>query len=99
MAKSEKVMRETPMMANIGRKVHQAAVGICFTACHVVQFGSVAPQFALISTINLGRASVNKPMAIPITHSVPAPARRQCRGILSHAVAVQRANALHMLIE
>src|SRR5260370_41040271 len=93
-----KITREIAAMQAIGQRACQGAAGTSCKTCQAENLISFAlrcpPESATRNKIR-ARAPTKNP-EIPITAE---PVMRSARGIRSHVVAAQSANALHILIE
>src|SRR5215510_5585818 len=95
----EKNTNETDVITSMGRNATHAETGISCKALHAVQRASMTPQLQFKT--RAARAANSAPPARirPMTPTAIAPAARNIWGVRSQAMAAQRANALHILIE
>src|SRR3954447_15713178 len=95
----EKNTNEIAIIASRGLSAIQADTGISSKALHAVQRASITPHDPFKARPVRAAKIAPPARTIPMTPTAIAPAARNDCGVRSHAVAAQRANALHMLIE
>src|SRR5215510_12117392 len=95
----EKNTNETAVITSMGRSATHADTGISCKALHAVQRASITPQLPVKARAARGTNSAPAANIRPMTPTAIAPVARNHWGIRSQAVAVQSANALHILIE
>src|SRR5215472_10231039 len=93
---NERATSDTPVTMSMGRNESQIETGISRNAFQAVQRASIAPQRSSGNRAPLERNTANAMLIRPTRPAPAIPAARNRGGILSQAVAAQRANAPHM---